>query len=109
MGNNLTPKFVRFKVTNSALRSSKAYRDCQLKLLKQELTNKKSARRTAGNQLKQLKEELVRKLSLVDFTHIISLFLKSNDAILSNCQKVQKKKLYNLGYFEREKDTNDPD
>ena len=35
--NNLIPKFLRFKVTNSALRSSKAYKDCQLRLLKQEL------------------------------------------------------------------------
>ena len=64
--NNLIPKFVRFKVTNSALRSSKAYRDCQLKLLKQELANKKSARRTTNLQLQKLKNELVRTMSLVD-------------------------------------------
>ena len=48
-------------------------------------------------------------MSLVDFSHIISLFLKSNDATLSKCQDVHKKKLYSLGYFERDKDTNDPD
>ena len=107
--NNLIPNFVRFKVTNSALKSSKAYRDCQLKLLKQELSNKKSARRTADAQLKRLKNELMRTLSLVDFTHIISLFLRSNDATLTKCQKVHKKKLYNLGYFERDKETNDPE
>ena len=109
LDNNLTPKFVRFKVTNSSLRSSKAYRECQVKLLKQELANKKSARRTADIQLKRLKDELVRKLSLVDFTHVISLFLKGNDATLSKCQKVQQKKLYKLGYFERDKDANDPE
>ena len=109
MDNNLTPKFVRFKVTNSSLKCSKAYRECQLKLLKQELANKKSARRTADAQLKKLKNELVRKLSLVDYTHIISLFLKSNDATLSKCKDVQRKKLYNLGYFERDRDANDPE
>ena len=55
LDNNLTPKFVRFKVTNSALKSSKAYRDCQVKLLKQELANKKSAWRIADiHQLKRM-------------------------------------------------------
>ena len=40
LDNNLTPNFVRFKVTNSSLKTSKAYRECQVKLLKQELANK---------------------------------------------------------------------
>ena len=105
--NNLTPKFLNFKVTNYQLRSSKTYRECQTKLLKQELANRKSNNRTTENEFKHLKDELVRTLSLVDYTHLISLFTKSNDAILSKCQKVHKKKLYNLGYFE--KDVNDPD
>ena len=48
-------------------------------------------------------------MSVVDFTHIISLFSKSNDATLSKCKDLQKKKLYKLGYFERDKETNDPD
>ena len=107
--NNLVPKFVKFKVTNNALKTSKAYKDCQLKLLKQELSNKRSLRRTKNNELKKLKDELVRRMSLVDFTHIISLFTRSNDATLSKCKDVQKKKLYNMGYFERDKDANDPD
>ena len=38
--NSLVPNFLKFKVTNTALKSSKAYRDCQVKLLKQELSNK---------------------------------------------------------------------
>ena len=48
-------------------------------------------------------------MSLVDITHIISLFTNGNDAVLSKCKDVQKKKLYKLGYFERGKETNDPD
>ena len=107
--NNLVPNFLKFKVTNNALKNSKAYKDCQLKLLKQELSNKRSLRRTNNNEIKRLKNELVRCLSLVDFTHIISLFTKSNDATLSKCKDVQMKKLYKLGYFERDKEKNDPD
>ena len=90
--NNLIPKFLKFKVTNLALRGSKAYKDCQFRLLRQELSNKKSARRTNEAELKKLKDELVRCMSLVDFTHIISLFSQSNDATLSKIQDVHKKK-----------------
>ena len=42
MENNLIPNFLKFKVTNTNLKTSKAYRDCQSRLLKQELANKKS-------------------------------------------------------------------
>ena len=59
LGNQLTPAFFRFKVTNSALGCSKVYRECQLKLLKQELSTKKSARRTIDLQLKQLGTEAI--------------------------------------------------
>ena len=48
-------------------------------------------------------------MSLTDYSHIISLFLKSNDVNLSKCQELHKKKLYNLGFFERDRDVNDPE
>ena len=39
--NKIVPNFLKFKVPNSALKDSKVYRDCQQRLLKQELSNKK--------------------------------------------------------------------
>ena len=107
--NNLIPKFLNFKVTNTFLRDSKAYRECQVKLLKQEIQNKKSHHRTSERELKNLQNELVRTLSLIDYTHLISLFTKCNDESLSKCRTVHKKKLYKMGYFERDRDVNDPD
>ena len=107
--NNLRPKFLNFKVANASLRGSKAYRECQLKLLRQELSNKKSQQRIKDNEQRRLKDELIRTLSLVDYTHLISIFASSNDIVLSKCQQRQKKKLYDLGYFERDRDVNDPD
>ena len=80
-----------------------------MKLLKQELANKKSHHKTASTEIKKLKDELALTISLVDFTHIISIFGRSNDAVLSKCQQVHKNKLYALGYFEKDKETNDPD
>ena len=53
--NKLMPKFLNFKVTNAGLRDSKTYRECQLKLLKQELANKKSHYKTASTEIKKLK------------------------------------------------------
>lgn len=73
------------------------------------MSNKKSSRRIKQTEFKRLKGELFNRLTIVDFTHIISLFTRSNDATLSKCREVQKKKLYKLGFFEKEKDKNDPD
>ena len=107
--NNLVPKFLNFKVTNGMLRSSKTYRDCQRKLLKQELSNRTTQYRTKLKEFKNIKDKLVRKISLVDYTHLISTFTSSNDRTLSKCQEVQKKKLHKLGYFDTEGGLNDPE
>ena len=40
--NSLTPKFLHFKVSNRSLKSSDAYKQCQIRLLKEEICNKKS-------------------------------------------------------------------
>ena len=107
--NDLVPKFLNFKVTNGMLRGSKTYRDCQRKLLKQELANRRTQHKTKLKEFKSIKNELVRKISLVDYTHLITIFTNSNDKTLSKCQKVHKKKLYDLGYFESNNGENDPD
>ena len=40
--NSLTPRFLHFKVSNRSLKSSDAYEQCQIRLLKEEISNKKS-------------------------------------------------------------------
>ena len=102
------PKFLNFKVANSTLRNSKSYKDCQLKLLRQELSNKKSKCQSENNEFKVSRNEIVSILSVVDFTHLITVFTNSNDKILRKVQETHKKKLYNLGFFERDKESNDP-
>ena len=39
--NNIIPKFLNFRVSNSYLKSSRAYHACQIKLLKEEISLKK--------------------------------------------------------------------
>ena len=107
--NNLIPNFLKFKVTNNQLKFSKTYRDCQLRLLKQEINNKKSELRTKNKEFKVIKDDLTKLLTIVDFVHVINIFTLSNDKSLTTIQHTQKKKLYNLGYFEKDKNHNDPD
>ena len=47
-------------------------------------------------------------LSVVDFTDFITVFTNSNDKILRKAQETHKKKLHNLGFFERDQECNDP-
>ena len=47
-------------------------------------------------------------LSVVVFTHLITVFTDSNDKILRKVQEKDKKNLYNLGFCERDKEFNDP-
>ena len=49
--NNVIPKFVQFCVFKKDLRISTAYRHCQIKLLKQEISNKKRNLRTLRRDL----------------------------------------------------------
>ena len=109
LSNNIIPKFLNFKVSNNVLRSSKTYHACQLNLLKQEIVNKKSQCRTKEKEFNSLRNELTKCLTVIDFVYVVSIFLKSNDKILTKIQQVHKKKLYNLGYFEKDKTSNDPD
>ena len=45
---------------------------------------------------------------MVDFTHLNTVFTNSNDKILRKVQETHKKKLHNLGFFERDKECKDP-
>ena len=51
---------------------------------------------------------MVSILSVFDFTPLITVFTNSNDKILRKVQETHKKKLYNLEFFERDKECNDP-
>ena len=47
--NSLKPKFLNFKVANSTLPNSKSYNDCQLNILRPELSSKKSKCQSENN------------------------------------------------------------
>ena len=85
-----------------------AYRQCQIKLLKQEISNKKRSLRTLRRDLTSVRNELSLKLSFIDLNHVCNLFLIGNDkAILK--QQIQNKKLNNLRVTTLENPSHDPD
>ena len=104
----LLPTFVRFKVANAQLHGSKAHKDCQLRLLRQELLNKKNKLAFLTKRLLHLKSEVANSVSWIDFAHISNIFLRYNDNRLTKARLVQEKKLLNLGLHTAEA-TNDPE
>ena len=81
--NSLSPTFLRFKASNRSLKSLDAYRQCQIRLLKEEISNKKSIIRQRQSELVLLKNHLKASMNVIDYAHICSIFLISNDKILT--------------------------
>ena len=106
--NELFPTFVRFKVANAQLRGSKVHKDCQLKLLRQEVYNKKNNLAVIKKRLDLLKAEVRNSVSLIDFAHVSSFFLRHNADVLTKVRLVHEKKLIHLG-MRTAQETNDPE
>ena len=107
--NKIIPKFVQFLVSNKDLRNSTAYRQYQIKLLKQEISNKKRNLRTLRIGLTSVRNELSLTLSFIDLNHVCNLFLIGNDQAILKHKQIQNKKLNNLKVTTLENSSHDPD
>ena len=94
----LTPTFVKFRLPNSNLRQSHAYRRCQMDLLRQEIHDKEGKLRQATRLENNLKQQIRLRVSMIDFAHISSFMLIHNDKLLSKVQLTQERKLLKLGF-----------
>ena len=81
-----------------------AYRQCQITLLKQEISNKKRNSRTLKRDLTSVKNELSLKLSFIDLNQFIG-----NDKAILKHKQIQNKKLNNLRVTTSENCSHDPD
>ena len=93
---NVIPKFLKFKVANKQLLTSNVYNICQKKLLNQEISNKHKLVRTLNLKLVCLKDSIKYVMNFIDFVHITTVFLASNNRNISKIRKVHCKK---LGYL----------
>ena len=107
--NNIILKFVQFRVSNKNLRNSTVYRQCQIKLLQQEISHKKRNLRTLRRDLTSVRNELCLKLSFIDLNHVCNLFLSGNGKGILKHKQIQNKKLNNLRVTTLENSSHDPD
>ena len=91
--NNIIPKFVQFRVSNKDFPwNPTAYRQCQVKLLKQEISNKKRKLKTLRRDLTSVKK-LSWKLIFIYLNHLCNLFLIGKDEAILKHKQSQNKKL----------------
>ena len=88
----LIPKFLQFKVANKRLESSEAYLNCQRRLLNQEMHIKYKTIRTLNNKITSMKNDLYNEMIFIDYVHVITKFLVSNDKNIYEIRKNQGKK-----------------
>ena len=87
---------MNFRVSSQSLKASLTYRQCQLKLLQEEIRHKKSDIRVLKKEFNSSHSSLQHEISFIDFAHVSSLFLRSNSRILSLKTVTQQKKLSKL-------------
>ena len=93
---NVIPKFLRFKVVYSNLRFSSTYRQCQRKLLWEEIYNKRLVVSKLDKESKSLYNNAKSNLNLIDFHHVLNISLISNEKESEQIKFRHLSKLKNL-------------
>ena len=88
----LIPNFSHFKVSNRSRKLSDAYKQYQIRLLKEEVSNKKSIIRHRQSELVILKNNFKASMNVIDY----SIFLISNDKVLTKQKDIQDRKIIRL-------------
>ena len=92
----LIPKFLQFKVANKRLESFEAYLSCRRRLLNQEMSIKYITIRALNNKIISMKNNLHNEMSFIDYVHVITKFLVSNDKNSYKIRKNKGTKVHNL-------------
>ena len=93
---NVIPNFLQIRVTNKTLKDSLTYSRCQHLLLSKEIRCKKRGLRQLMFKYYRITRELQYQLSPIDFMHVSSLFLVSNDKAIRKNDKIHGRKLQKL-------------
>ena len=79
---NVISIFLKFKLANRQLLTSNVYNICQKKLIYQEISNKCKLVRNVNLELVHSKDSFKYDLNYIDFIHITTVFLASNNKII---------------------------
>ena len=93
---SVIPRFLWFKVANRRLRTSSAYRQCQTKLLQDEINAKHARIRILSAQVTTAHSNLASLVSNMDFIHLKHVSDRENSKRLCQHQRVQDRKMFRL-------------
>ena len=82
------------------------YRQCLIKLVKEEIPNKKGKPKTVREDLTSVRDKFSLKLSFIDVSHVCNLVLIENNKAILKDKQIQNKKRNSLRVATSE---NDPD
>ena len=103
------PQFLNLKVTNQCLKSSAAYRQCQRKLLEEEIFNKQCRIRELKIELLTVYGCLADLVSSLDLVHLKTLSESENSKQLQRYENIQERKLFCLSVSKANTGKIDPD
>ena len=103
------PQFLNFKVTNQRLKSSAAYRQCQRKLLEEEIFNKQCRICELKIELSTVYGCLADLVSSLDLVHLKTLSESENSKQLQRHENIQERKLFRLSVSTANTGKIDPD
>ena len=90
------PNFLNFRVSSQSLKACLIYKQRRLKFLQEEICHKKSDIRVLKEKLNYSHSSLQHEISFIDFAHVSSLYLRSNNRILASKSATKQEKLSKL-------------
>ena len=105
---NVIPKFLNFRISNLHLKTSRVYYSYQMKLLREEISKKRSKLKKFEKDFVLLKRKLTETLRIIGYIHLCCLFLNKNDRKFKHQEDIHSKNLFDLG-FQNSQTSHDPD
>ena len=92
--NELTPKFLNFKLYRKDLRNTSQF---QQKLLDNELFDKTKKLKKLRSDFKNCIDQLKSLVSFLDFSHLLNFIRNVNDKKIKKIKKIKNRKVFSLG------------
>ena len=99
--NNLTPKFIRFKLYSQRLTFHRDYQQFQRRLLHNEIDSKWKLRCNLQRQRQQTLSYLRTNTSWLDFNHLVTYVECNNSKKANRYSAIHRRKLFNLGLLHK--------
>ena len=83
--NSVVPKYLNFRLATKSLKTSRTYQQCPLRLLHEEVCQKKA-------NMRMLRKEFETEARFIDFAHVRPHFLGHKSKVLKHKSNIQQQK-----------------